>query len=524
MKTGLLRSIATVGQMTMVSRVLGLVRDVVIARTFGSTLAADAFFVAFKIPNLFRRLVAEGAFAQAFVPVLAESRARQEHAAVRELVSAVSYRLLAVLGALTLLGVIAAPVFIAVVAFGFIDEPEKFNLAAAMLRITFPYLALISLASLAGGILNTYRQFAVPAFTPVLLNVALIAAATLLAPRLEQPVMALAWGVLLGGAAQLAFQLPYVARLGLLVWPRWRSGHEGVRRILRLMLPAVFGASVAQINMLIDTVLASLLVTGSISWLYYSDRLMELPLAVLGIAFGTVILPSLSDKHSNGETEAFSHTLDWALRLAFILGVPATLGLILLAEPILITVFQYGAMSAHDVHQSSHSLRAYAFGLMGLIAIKVLAPGFYSRQDTRTPVKVGLGALAINLLLNVALMVPLRHAGLALATSLAAYFNAVMLGRILLRQGVYRPEPGWMKLLARLFVAGVAMSLPLAFSGDAETIWLARTMPSRVIWLGVWIGAAAGVYFVVLALLGVRFSELRAPRSVSVTNPRASHR
>lgn len=498
--------------MTMMSRILGLVRDVVIARMFGSTLAADAFFVAFKIPNLFRRLVAEGAFSQAFIPVLGEYRVRSDHTGVREFISATSARLIAALAAITLLGILAAPIFIGVVAFGFLDEPEKFQLATAMLRITFPYLALISLAALAGSVLNTYKRFAVPAFTPVLLNVAMIASALWFAPMFEHPVMALAWGVVLGGVAQLGFQLPFVAQLGLLVWPKWHRCHDGVRRILRLMAPAIFGSSVAQINMLIDTMLASTLVTGSISWLYYSDRLMELPLAILGIAFGTVILPNLAEKHHRGDAAAFSELLDWALRLSLILGVPATLGLVLLAKPILITVFQYGAMSPEDVYQAGRSLQAYAFGLLGLIALKILAPGFYSRQDTRTPVKVGLVTLAVNFILNLILMVPLQHAGLALATSLAAFLNAGVLAVILMRQGVYRPRRGWVRLFGQVFLAGLAMSLLLSLGVDADSVWQARSLLARILWLAIWIVAAAAVYFLALRLVGVNYGELWTPR------------
>jgi putative peptidoglycan lipid II flippase len=330
--------------MTLISRVLGLIRDIVIAAVFGSTLAADAFFVAFKIPNLFRRLFAEGAFSQAFVPVLAEYRGRNTEQHVQALIGATSGRLVVVLVAVTVIGLIAAPALVTVFAFGFIRQPEKFDLTVTMLRITFPYLALISLTAFAGSILNTYRRFAVPAFTPVLLNLSLIGCALWLRRFFAEPVLALAWGVLLGGIAQLVLQLPFLARLGLLVRPALRSTHDGVRRILRLMGPALFGVSVTQINMMLDTMIASFLATGSISWLYYSDRLMEFPLGVFGIALGTVILPSLSARHAAGDRAAFSATLDWALRLAFLIGVPATLGLVLLAEPILVTTFQYGAI------------------------------------------------------------------------------------------------------------------------------------------------------------------------------------
>ncbi|MFO8155099.1 MAG: murein biosynthesis integral membrane protein MurJ, partial [Thiohalospira sp.] len=383
---GMLQSTAVVGGFTLLSRILGFVRDVVIARVFGAGVATDAFFVAFKIPNFMRRLFAEGAFNQAFIPVLAEYRTDREHAETRELVGRTAGTLGLFLLGLTILGVVGAPVLIGLFAPGFIGDAERFDLAVEMLRLTFPYLLFIALTALAGGVLNTYGRFAVPAFTPVLLNISLITAAAFAAPSFAEPIRALAWGVFIAGAAQLAFQLPFLARLGLLPVPRWGAANAGVRRIARLMVPALFGSSVAQINLLIDTLIASLLATGSVSWLYYADRLVEFPLGVFGIALATVILPGLSAHHAANDPAAFSRMIDRALRWVLLVSAPATLGLILLAGPILTTLFEYGAFTAADTAMAAVALMAYSIGLTGFILVKVLAPGYFARQDTKTPV------------------------------------------------------------------------------------------------------------------------------------------
>jgi putative peptidoglycan lipid II flippase len=393
--------------MTLLSRVLGFARDVVLARFFGAGPVMDAFFVAFKIPNFMRRLFAEGAFSQAFVPVIGEYRTRREHAEVQALVDRVAGTLGAVLALVTLIGVIAAPALILIFAPGFAIGDDRYDMAVGMLRLTFPYLLFISLVSLAGGILNTYGRFGVPAFTPVLLNVVLIAAAIWGAPLVEQPGMALAGGVFVAGLVQLAFQIPFLKRLKLLPRPRFDRAHEGVRRIFHLMLPALFGSSVAQISLLLDTLIASFLVAGSVSWLYYSDRLMEFPLGIFGIALATVILPGLSQRHAAGERQAFSATLDWALRLVWLVATPAAVGLFLLAGPMLATLFQYGEFSEHDTRMAAWSLMAYAIGLMGFSLVKVLAPGYFARQNTRTPVRIGIVALGVNLGLNIAFVVPM---------------------------------------------------------------------------------------------------------------------
>ena len=446
----LLNSSALVSVMTMLSRVMGLVRDIVIARLIGAGGYADAFFVAFKIPQFLRRLFAEGAFAQAFVPVLSEYRQRYEAegnvAAIKSLINAVCGVLGGTLFMLVSLVVLAAPVVTALFAPGFIDQPEKFAMTQQMLRITFPYLLLISLIGFAGAILNSYDRFVVPAFTPVLLNLSLIGFALFATPLFSAPVYALAWAVLFAGVLQWLFQLPFLAQIDRMPKPKWDLQHAGVKKILILMVPAIFGVSVSQINLLLDTVLASFLPTGSVSWLYYSDRLAELPLGVFGIAIATVILPGLSrlqlqnlsdDGEGSNEKSVsqFKETLNWALRCITTVALPATAALIVLAAPILFALFQYQAMTAEDVAMSTYSLRAYALGLIAFMAIKVLATGFYAQQDMKTPVRIGIIAMVSNMVLNLILVLILHHywqlghVGLALATSLSAVLNAVLLFR-----------------------------------------------------------------------------------------------
>ena len=508
MSKKLVKSTAVVSAMTLLSRVLGFLRDMVLARVFGASVATDAFFVAFKIPNFLRRLFAEGAFSQAFVPVLSEYKTQRGDDEVKQLADAVAGVFGVVLLAITAVGVVAAPIVIAIFAPGFLDESDKYDLATQMLRITFPYILFISLTAFAAGILNSYGRFAVPAATPVLLNIVLILMAVVAAPRMEEPVMALAWGVFLAGVVQLGFQLPFLARLRLLPRPRWRLRDEGVRRIGRLMLPAIFGSSVAQINLLLDTLIASFLVTGSVSWLYYSDRLVEFPLGVFGIALATVILPSLSQQHAAASPQAFSRTLDWALRWVIVVATPSAVGLLLLAGPILTTLFQYGAFTPHDAQMATLSLMAYSLGLLGFILVKVLAPGFFARQDMRTPVRIGIIAMVANMVLNVILVFPLAHAGLALATALSATLNAALLFRMLRREGVYAPEPGWARLTMQVGLANGAMAAVLWFGVEDLAVWFEWGGLTRVGVLMAWIGIAAVVYFLVLWLTGVRFKTL----------------
>ncbi|SFT57755.1 putative peptidoglycan lipid II flippase [Halomonas saccharevitans] len=506
---GLMRSGLVVSVMTMLSRVMGLVRDVVIATLFGAGDGADAFFVAFKIPNFLRRLFAEGAFNQAFVPVLSEVATRGSKREVKELLDAVAGSLTAVLALITALAMLAAPWLVWAFAPGFGRDPEKLALTADMLRLTFPYLLLISLTAFAGSTLNTWNRFAVPAFTPVLLNLSLIGAALLLTPLFEQPAMALAWGVLIAGGAQLAFQVPFLARLGLLPRPWPDFAHSGVRRILRLMAPALFGVSVSQINLLLDTVLASLLAAGSVSWLYYSDRLVELPLGVFGIAIGTVILPALSRRHAEQSGEHFAAMLDWALRTVLLLGLPAAVALSVLAEPLLISLFHYGAMTERDITMAAMSLRAYAVGLVAFMLIKVLAPGFFARQDTKTPVKVGIVAMVANMVFNLILIWPLAHAGLALATALSAFLNAGLLGWLLSKQGVLVFQPGWGRYAVQLLGGCAVMGGGLWWLAPDWQAWLAWSVWIRAAWMAGLVAAGATVYFAWLAAFGLRLRHFR---------------
>ncbi|MCB1661961.1 MAG: murein biosynthesis integral membrane protein MurJ [Pseudomonadales bacterium] len=504
-----LKSTGVVGSYTMLSRILGLLRDVVIANFIGASASADAFFVAFKIPNFLRRLFAEGAFAQAFVPVLSEYKTQREHRAVKDLVDHVAGTLGLTLALLTGIAVVAAPVIALVFAPGFIQYEEKFALTTDLLRITFPYLFFISLTAFGGSILNSYGRFGVPAFTPVLLNIALICAALFLAPNLKEPVMALGWGVLIAGVAQLLFQLPFLAQLHLSPRPRINRQHEGVKKILILMLPAIFGVSVSQINLLLDTLLASFLQTGSVSWLYYSDRLVELPLGVFGIAIATVILPSLSRLHSSQSTEKFIQTLDWALRSVCLIGVPAALALFILAEPLIITLFQYGAMTERDVAMAAMSLRAYSFGLFAFMLIKVLAPGYFSRQDTKTPVRIAIWAMVTNMVLNLILVWPLQHAGLALATSLSSFLNAGLLFAGLYRLGLYRVQPGWKLLVLRLLFSNAVLVSGVLWFVEPTNIWLTWDWWVRAWHLGLLCLLGVALYFAALLLSGVRFRHFR---------------
>lgn len=513
MSEKLFKSTAIVSIMTFISRILGFVRDIVIARLFGAGLGADVFFVAFKIPNFLRRLFAEGAFSQAFIPVLAEYRERGDND-LKQLISNTSGTLAGILFTITALGVITAPIVIMIFAPGFIDNPHKIGLAGDLLRITFPYLFFISLTALAGAILNSFGKFAVPAFTPVFLNLSLIGCAVWLSPHLDEPVTALAWGVFIGGLVQLLFQIPFLLKIGQLPKPRWGWKDSGVQKILTLMIPAMFGVSVAQINLLLDTLLASFLVTGSISWLYYSDRLVEFPLGVFGIALSTVILPSLSKKHATASKVEFSHTIDWALRWVFIIATPAAIGLIWLAEPLLMTLFQYGEFSPEDAHKASLSLMAYGLGLLPFIFIKVLAPGYYARQDTKTPVKIGIIAMVSNMVLNIILMMHYAHVGLALATALSAALNAGLLYIGLRNRDVYRPDAGWGRFLLKLLVPNSLLLLVLFWFTPNITLWIDGSAWQRFTMLSSLITGSIVAYFTALHFIGINVKQLLKPTLV----------
>jgi len=502
--------------MTFLSRILGLIRDIVFAAFFGVSGGTDAFFVAFKIPNFMRRLFAEGAFSQSFVPVFSEYKATRSREALQDLINHVAGTLGGTLLFISAIGSIAAPAVVMIFAPGFIDEPERFQLTSDMLRITFPYIFFIALTAFAGGILNSYSRFAVPAFTPVLLNLCLIGAAVWASPYFDHPIMALAWGVAVAGLIQLLFQFPFLMKLRLMPRPSFRKQHEGVKKITRLMIPAIIGSSVAQINLLFDTIIASFLVAGSVSWLYYSDRLVEFPLGVFGIALATVILPSLSKHHAQQSAEAFSHTLDWALRLVMMIALPATIGLFLLAGPLLATLFNYGAFSLHDAEMASMSLMAYALGLPAFIFIKILAPGYYARQDTKTPVRIAIKAMISNMFLNVLFVVPMilmelegPHTGLALATSVSAYLNAWLLYLGLRQQNIYSPGPGWKPLWFYMAGANLAMTAFLLYFSPPLSSWNQWDLTSRITTLSGFVVAAAAIYFIAVFLLGFRPKQLR---------------
>jgi putative peptidoglycan lipid II flippase len=498
----------------MLSRVLGFVRDLVVANLFGASAGTDAFFVAFKIPNFMRRLFAEGAFAMAFVPVLTEYREKRSAGELKSFIDHVAGTLGGILLVITCLGVIGAPLLVMIFAPGFIGSEGKLELAAEMLRLTFPYLMLISLTAFAGGILNTWNKFGVPAFTPVLLNLSLIGCAVWLSPQMEQPIVALAWGVLIAGIVQFLFQLPFLHHLGLLPRFSFAPKDPGVRRIIKLMIPALFGVSVTQLSLLLDTLIASFLVTGSISWLYYSDRLMEFPLGLLGVGLATVILPNLSRRAANASSEGFSQTLDWALRWTLLLGLPAAVGLLILSGPMIATLFQSEVFKPSDVAMSQRSLIAYSLGLVSFITIKVLAPGYYSRQDTRTPVRIAVIAMASNMVLNIILVFPLAHAGLALATSLSATLNAVLLFRGLRKAEVYRPESGWPLLILRGVLASALMGVALLWGAGELQEWVTMARWERIQFLFGLILAAAAVYFSTLWLLGIRLRHFRSSADV----------
>ncbi len=500
----LLKSLAAVSSLTMVSRVLGFVRDTIMARIFGAGVATDAFVVAFKLPNLLRRIFAEGAFSQAFVPILAEYKSQRGDEAARTFVAYVSGLLTLVLALVTALGVLAAPWVVWISAPGFADDAQRFELTSSLLRVTFPYILLISLSSLAGAILNTWNRFAVPAFVPTLLNLSMIFFAVFLTPYFDPPVMALGWAVLAGGLLQLLYQLPHLRKIGMLVLPRLNLRDSGVWRVMRQMGPAILGVSVAQVSLIINTAFASFLPTGSVSWMYYADRLMELPTGVLGVALGTILLPALSKTHALGDRGEYSRLLDWGLRLCLLLALPCALALAIIAEPLTASLFQYGAFSAHDAAMTQRALIAYSIGLVGLILIKILAPGFYARQNIRTPVRIAIFILVVTQLMNLAFVVPLRHAGLALAISLGACLNAGLLYWQMRKQRMFDLQPGWMPFLVKLVMAVGVMCGVLLAGIQLLPGWDQGDMPVRLLRLGVLVAAGVLAYFGSLALLGFR--------------------
>ncbi len=500
----LLHSLLNVSGMTMISRIIGFLRDMVMARYFGAGFATDAFFVAFKLPNLLRRIFAEGAFSQAFVPVLAEFKSRKTHAETQHFVASVAGLLGLVLLFFTLLGVAFAGTVIVITAPGFTTDPEKFQLTITLLRITFPYILFISLASMISGVLNTWGKFSVPAFTPTLLNITWLVFALVFRHYFHPPIIAIAWAVFTGGLLQLAFQIPYLRKINMPVMPRLDFKNSAVWRVVRLMGPAIFAMSISQISLVINTIFASFLPSGSVSWMYFADRLMEFPTGVLGVALGTILLPSLSKHASSKNTQEFSKTMDWGVRLCLLMALPATVGLAITAKQLTMTLFMHGKFNMFDVVMTERALIAYAVGLMGLILVKVFGPGFYANQDIKTPVKVAIFVLISTQLMNLAFIGPLKHAGLALSIGLGACLNATTLCYLLIKRKIYIPQSGWRPFLLKLAVAVLLMAgalflslhfLPLDFSGKTYL---------RVLSLLVLLVIAVIVYFGSLLLFGFR--------------------
>ncbi len=516
----LFKAASTVSLLTLVSRITGLVRELLIASTFGASAMTDAFNVAFRIPNLFRRLFAEGAFSQAFVPVLAASKARHGEAETRLLIDRVATLLTWALLLTCVAGVAAAPVLVWAMASGLKQEPRGFEAAVFMTRWMFPYIGFMSLVALSSGVLNTWRRFAVPAATPVLLNVSMIGAAWLLAPwfrtRGIEPIYALGVGVMLGGMLQLAVQVPALARLGLvptigLGWSAVRAAwaDAATRNIARLMVPALLGVSVAQISLLINTQIASHLAPGSVSWLTYADRLMEFPTAMLGVAIGVVLMPQLAAARAADDAERYSAMLDWGLRIVVLLALPCGVALLTFAQPLVATLYHYGAFNDRDVQQTTGALMGYGVGLLGLVAIKVLAPGFYASQDIKTPVKIAVVVLVITQFLNVALVPLLQQAGLALAIGLGALVNATWLLVGLIRRGSYSPAPGWGAFVARVVGASALLGAFLLWAATAVG-WLGlKSQPlERIGLLVAVLAASALLYFGTLRVSGLPLRQL----------------
>lgn len=527
------RGLLSFSGMTLVSRVFGLWRDYAISTTFGANATTDAFWVAFRIPSFMRRLFAEGSFSTAFVPVFTEVKETRSHEDLRALTARTAGTLGAVLLVVVGLGVLFAPQVTALFSPGAVNEPLKFGLTVDLLRLTFPFLLFVSLTALASGVLNSFHRFALPALAPVILNVCMIAGALVFSRWLATPILALGWAILAAGVLQWLFLMPALARLDLLTWPRPGFRDPGVRKVMRLMVPTLFGSSIAQINLLFDTVIASFLIAGSQTWLSQADRFLELPLGVFGVALGTVILPALSRHHVNTDHDGFSKALDWGMRTTLLIVVPATLGLMLLATPLVATLFQYHAFTAFDSRMAGLSVLGLSLGLPAFAMVKVLLPAFYARQDTRTPVRAGVAALVANMVLNVLLLglllwlwVPeavrthgvlhaLEHTpglqvAMSLASALASYLNLALLARWLWRAGVYAPQPGWLRFLRRLLVASAAMVLVLLLGLHWAPEFTRAGFWTRMSWLLGLVTAGSGTFFVVQWAMGFRPADLRA--------------
>ncbi len=508
LNNSLLKSGAIITTMTFISRIFGLVRDIVIARLFGAGLGSDVFFVAFKIPNLFRRLFAEGAFSQAFIPILSEAKIKNGEQESQVVINHIGSYLLKILVITTVIAIIIAPIIVLLFAYGFYQYPEKFNLATNMLRVTFPYLLLISITAFFGAILNTYNNFAIPAFTPVLLNISIIICAIFLADKLDTPIMALAYGVLLGGVVQLLFQIPFLKKINKI--PKLATTkHSSVKLLKKRMLPAIFGVSVSQINLLFDTIIASFLITGSISWLYYSDRLLELPLALIGIALATLSITKLSHYFAKQDFKNFKKTIDDCIKIAITLAIPASIGLVVLAEPLMITLFQYQQFSPNDSYQSSLSLSAYAIGLSALIIVKILAPAFYARGDIKTPVRIAIIAMLTNIILNIIFAYYYRHTGIALATSISAILNAVLLYYALHKKQIYQLNKNIYKLFVQVIIASLIMLVGIIYFTLDANYYLQSSVWQRIFTLLTTITIAILLYFFILKILSTLVKKLK---------------
>jgi putative peptidoglycan lipid II flippase len=506
----LLRTLSAISSMTMLSRITGLLRETLIARAFGAGGMTDAYIVAFRIPNLLRRLFAEGAFSQAFVPILSEYKNKQGPEASKKLVDHVGNTLVWATLLVTILGIIAAPVFIYLIASGL----EEFDAAVWMTRVMFPYISFMAFVALAGGVLNTWREFKIPAFTPVLLNLASILASLFLQQHLERPIYAMAIAVFVGGVLQVAIQVPALMKIGMLPTLSWNPvaglGDPGVRRVLKKMGPAVFAVSAAQISLMINTSIAARLAEGSISWLSYADRLMEFPTALLGVALGTILLPSLSKAQAENDQREYSELLDWGLRLTFLLALPAAVGMAVLAEPMIATLFHYGKFTDEAAAQSARPLIAYCAGLLGIILVKTLAPAFYAQQDIRTPVRIAIGVLIATQLMNWLFVPYLQVAGLALSIGLGACLNAGFLYAGLRRRDVYRPQPGWPLFCLKLVIA-CALMAGAAWFGAQQIDWLGLQHHAivRALLLLALIALCGAVYFAALLAMGFRLRDFR---------------
>ncbi|WP_342219868.1 murein biosynthesis integral membrane protein MurJ [Rickettsiella endosymbiont of Miltochrista miniata] len=508
MSKALLKSTSVVASMTLISRILGFVRDMVAARIFGATAAVDAFYIAFKIPNFMRGLFAEGSFSTAFIPTLSEYKQTRSQEQVQQFVAHIAGTLGLILLGICILGVLGSKGLVSLFAPGL--DPYRFQLAIEMLRITFPYLMLISLTALVGATLNCYGQFWVPAFTPALLNISLIMTAFGVTRFFKVPVEAQAWGVLLAGFLQLGFQLPFLHRLKLLKKPQFKWRDPGVQKVLKLMLPALFGSSIGQISLLLNTVFASFLVAGSVTWLYYSDRLAYFPLGVFGVALMTVILPHLSRQHAAKSPELFASTLNWGLRCNLLIGIPASLTMLILSGPLIVTLFHYGKFTIHDVFMTQRSVIAYSIGLQAFMLIKVLAAAFYAQQNIRTPVRIGIIALVANMIFNAILIFPLKHAGLALASSLSAWLNAGLLLWGLQTRQVFQWQSGWLKFVLQLLFANSTLCLFLYWAAAATPVWINWGWQQRfahIFFLGI---TSIIIYIASLWISGLRYDDLKA--------------